>query len=179
MNISSLQTDYLKFYRSSGFGKNSGKSHAVKTKCKFCGVTNHSAEIFFKRIRTEKEKAHAVYASYYRQTEHTPWECFRCGSEVYIIVKCPKPQKENEKQRKQVHFNEKGNCTCDNGEDNSDQKIYTSMTRLSCNDECPSEIFGDISQFTHLISDYGATCHMTPELSDFIPGSLEHTDKHI
>ena len=25
----------------------------------------------------------------------------------------------------------------------------------------------------------GATCHMTPEVSDFIPCSLEYTDKHI
>ena len=27
--------------------------------------------------------------------------------------------------------------------------------------------------------DSGATCHMTPAVSDFIPGSLEDTDKHI
>ena len=25
----------------------------------------------------------------------------------------------------------------------------------------------------------GATCHMTPEVSDFIPGTLENTDKYI
>ena len=27
--------------------------------------------------------------------------------------------------------------------------------------------------------DAGATCHMTPEVTDFIPGSLEDTDKFI
>ena len=32
---------------------------------------------------------------------------------------------------------------------------------------------------TNWSSDSGATCHMTPEVSDFIPGSLEDTDEHI
>ena len=27
--------------------------------------------------------------------------------------------------------------------------------------------------------DYGVTCHITPQVSDFIQGSLEDTDKHI
>ena len=34
-------------------------------------------------------------------------------------------------------------------------------------------------QLTTWILDSGATCHMTPEVSYFIPGSLEYTDKHI
>ena len=53
------------------------------------------------------------------------------------------------------------------------------MTRMFGNDECPSRNFGDILQFTNWIFDYGATCHMTPEVSGFIPGSLEDTDKHV
>ena len=53
------------------------------------------------------------------------------------------------------------------------------MARMSNNDKCPSGNFGDSSQFTNWILDSGATCHMTPEVSDFIPGPLEDTDKHI
>ena len=50
---------------------------------------------------------------------------------------------------------------------------------LSGNDKCTSDIFGDSSQLTNLILDYRATFHMTPAVSDFIPGSLEDTYKHI
>ena len=53
------------------------------------------------------------------------------------------------------------------------------MVRMSGNDEYLSGNFGDISQLTNWILDSGATCHMTPQVSDFIPGSLEDTDKHI
>ena len=53
------------------------------------------------------------------------------------------------------------------------------MARMSINDECSSENYGDSSQLTNWILDSGATCHMTPEFSDFIPGSLEDTDKYI
>ena len=62
---------------------------------------------------------------------------------------------------------------------NSDQNIHESMASMSGNDECPGGNFGESSQFTNWILDSGATCHMTPEVSDFIPGSLEYTDKHI
>ena len=55
-----------------------------------------------------------------------------------MIKKCPKPPKYNEEQRKQVRFNKKGNRSCNKGENNSDQKIYASMTRMSGNDKCPS-----------------------------------------
>ena len=54
LNISSLQTDYLSLESSSGSSGNSERAHSVKTKCKFCGVNNHSAEKCFKRIRKEK-----------------------------------------------------------------------------------------------------------------------------
>ena len=44
-----------------------------------------------------------------------------------MIVKFPKPPKDNEKRRKQVRFNEKVNRASDNGKNNSDQKIYVYM----------------------------------------------------
>ena len=51
------------------------------------------------------------------------------------------------------------------------------MACMSSNDECLSGNFGDSSQLTNWILDSVATCHMTAEASDFIPGSLEDTDK--
>ena len=50
---------------------------------------------------------------------------------------------------------------------------------MSDNDECSSRDFGDSSQLTNWILDSGATCYMTPNVSNFIPGLLEDTDKHI
>ena len=47
------------------------------------------------------------------------------------------------------------------------------------NDECPSGNFGDISQLTNWFLDSVAMCHMTPEVSDFITGSLKDKDKNI
>ena len=96
------------------------------------GPNNHSAD-FFKRIRQEKENARAVDVSSNRNSERPPRKCSRCGSENHMIAKCLKPPKYNEKQRKQVHFNEKGNSACDNGKDNDDHKIYASMTNLITN----------------------------------------------
>ena len=112
----------------------------------------------------EKEKAHAVDVSYNRNSERPPWKCFRCGSEDRMIAKCPNPQKDNEKRRKQVRFNEKGNCAYGNGEDNDDHKIYESMERMSSDGERKSVKYGDSPQLTNWILDSGATCHMTPEV---------------
>ena len=53
------------------------------------------------------------------------------------------------------------------------------MACMSGNDECPSRNLGDSSQLTNWILHSGATCRMTPEVSYFIPVSLEYTDKHI
>ena len=53
------------------------------------------------------------------------------------------------------------------------------MARISSNDERSSENYCDSSQLTSWILDSGATCHTTPEVSDFIPESLEDTDKYI
>ena len=63
--------------------------------------------------------------------------------------------------------------------DNNDHNIYAYIVRTSSDDERKSVKYGDSSQLTNLILDSGATCHMTPEVSDFIPGSLEDTDKYI
>ena len=96
-----------------------------------------------------------------------------------MIAKCPKPSKDNEKRQKQVRFNENFNCACDNGKNNNDHKIYASMAQMYRNDERKSVKYGDSSQLTNFILDSGAMCHMTPEVSDFIPGSLEDPDKYI
>ena len=96
-----------------------------------------------------------------------------------MIAKCPKPAKDNEKWRRQVRFNDKGNRACNNGKNNDDHKIYASMARMSSNNERKSEEYGDSSLLTNWTLDSGATCHMTPEVSDFIPGSSEDTDKYI
>ena len=53
------------------------------------------------------------------------------------------------------------------------------MACMYDNDECPSMDFGDSSQLTNCILDSGATCHVMPQVSDFILGLLEDTDKHI
>ena len=55
----------------------------------------------------------------------TPQEWFKCGSEDHMIAKCPK----------QVCFIEKDNYVCDNGKNNSDCEIYSSMAQTSSNDE--------------------------------------------
>ena len=53
------------------------------------------------------------------------------------------------------------------------------MARMSCNNKCPGGNFGDSSQLTKYILDYGSIFHMKQEVLDFIPGSLGDTDKHI
>ena len=63
-----------------------------------------------------------------------------------MIAKCPKPPKDDEKRRKSVRFNEKGDRACDNGEDDNDHKIYASMARMYSNDERESKECGDSSQ---------------------------------
>ena len=50
---------------------------------------------------------------------------------------------------------------------------------MSSDDERKSGKYGDSSQLTNWILDSGATCHMTPEVTDLIPKSLEDTDKFI
>ena len=96
-----------------------------------------------------------------------------------MIAKFPKPPKDNEKQRRQVCFNEKGNPACENGKDNNDHKIYSSMAHISSDYKRKSVKYGNSSQLTNWILDSGATCHMAPEVWEFVPGSLEDTYKYI
>ena len=124
LKISSLQTDYINIYSSiSGSNRHSERAHYFQAQCTFCGGNNHSAEIFFKRIRKEKEKARAVDVSSNRNSERPPQKCFRCGSEDHMIAKFPKPPNDNEKRQKQVCFYEKVNCACENGKNDDDYKI--------------------------------------------------------
>ena len=53
------------------------------------------------------------------------------------------------------------------------------MAHISDNDKFPGRNFCYSSLLTNWILDSGATFHMTPEVSGFITGSLEDTDKHI
>ena len=59
-----------------------------------------------------------------------------------------------------------------NGKDDNDHKIYAYMARMSSDDERKSVKYGDSLQLTNWILDSGATCHTTPEVTDFIPCSL-------
>ena len=70
----------------------------------------------------------------------------RYGYLDHQISKCPNPPGENEKQKNQVGVNETYFCSCDNVENNNNQKIYASMARMSVNDECPSGNLGDSLQ---------------------------------
>ena len=64
MNISSLQTEYLNLDSSqSGYIKNNEKENSAKAKCTYCGLSNHSVEKCFKKIRKEKEKARSAGTS--------------------------------------------------------------------------------------------------------------------
>ena len=92
------------------------------------------------------------------------------------------PPKDGEKKNgKKVSFKdkEKGNSAKDNSDDDDDLKVYASMARMSNDDVRENKDYGDSSQLTNWILDSGETCHMTPEVTDFIPGSLEDTDKFI
>ena len=53
------------------------------------------------------------------------------------------------------------------------------MARMSSNNECSSVKYADSLQLTNWLLDPGATCNMTLEVSDFIPETLEDTDKYI
>ena len=96
-----------------------------------------------------------------------------------MIAKFPNPPKDSEKRRKSDKSKEKGNRAKDNSDDDDDLKVYASMARMSNDDVHENNDYGDSSQLTNWILDSGDTCHMTPEVKDFIPGSLEDTDKFI
>ena len=50
---------------------------------------------------------------------------------------------------------------------------------MSSDDKRKSKDYGNSLKLTNWILDSRATCHMMPEVTDFIPGSLEDTDKFI
>ena len=49
------------------------------------------------------------------------------------------------------------------------------MACMSSDAEKPQIYFGDRLQLTNWILESSATCHMTPEISYYIPGSLVET----
>ena len=53
------------------------------------------------------------------------------------------------------------------------------MAQMSGNDESSSGYFGNSSKLTNWVLYSVATCHITPQVSYFITGSLEDTDKYI
>ena len=96
----------------------------------------------------------------------------------HLIAKCLKPPKDGENKNGKKD-KEKGNSAKDNSDDEDDLKVYASMARMWNDDVSKSKDYGDSSQLTNWILDSGATCHMTPEVKDLIPGTLEDTDKYI
>ena len=90
-------------------------------------------------------------------------------------------KRRRKEKRKKVSFKdkEKGNSAKDNSDNEDDLKVYASMARMSNDDVSKSKDYGNSSQLTNWILDSGATCHMTPEVTDFFPGTLEDTDKFI
>ena len=64
-------------------------------------------------------------------------------------------------------------------EQNESWKIYAFMALMYSNLEIPRRYSGNSLQLTNWILDSGATCHMTPEISYFVPVSLVETNKFI
>ena len=86
-----------------------------------------------------------------------------------MIAKCPKPPKDSQKRRKSEKSKEKGNRAYDNSDDDNDLKVYTSISQMTSDDKRKNKDYGNSLQLTNWILDSGATCHMTPEVTDFIP----------
>ena len=180
LNISSSQTDYLNLDNSlSGSSRHSEKANSAKAKCTYCGLNNHSVEKCFKKIRKEKAKARSAGTSLNKNSDLPARKCLRCGSEDHMIAKFPKPPKDSEKRGKSEKSKEKGNRTCNNSDDDDELKVYAYMEQMSNDDKRENKDYGDSSQLINWILDSGATCYMTPKVTDFIPGSLEDTDKLI
>ena len=85
-----------------------------------------------------------------------------------------------EKPKTCVYRSKKIYKTSENSTDQSEsQKIYASMACMFSNVKTPRRNYGDNLQLTNWILDSIATCHMTSEISYFIPGSLVETDMYI
>ena len=98
------------------------------------------------------------------------WKFFRCGSEDHLIAKFPKPPKDSDKRRKSDKSKEKGNSAKDNSDDDDELKVYASMAQMSNDNVSENKDYGNSSQLTNRILDSRATCHITQEVTDFIPG---------
>ena len=113
--------------------------------------------------------------------------CFRCGSKDNWIADFlklgnteNKVQWNIEKPKTRAYRLKKIDIMLDNSKEQSGaQKIYVSMVRISSNAESLTRDFGDILQMIYYIIKSGATCHITPEISDFIPMSVVVMDKYI
>ena len=133
-----------------------------------------------KRAESKKRKLVLLVLHLKKKSDRPARKCFRCRSEDNLIAKCPKPPKDSENRRKSEKSKEKRNCAWDNSDDDNDLKVYAYMAQMSSDDKREkNKDYGDSSQLTNWILDSGATFHMTPEVTDFIPGLLEDTDKFI
>ena len=66
-----------------------------------------------------------------------------------MIAKCTKPPKDSEKICKSEKYKERGNCACENSDDDDELKVYASMARMSNDDERENKDYGDSSQLTN------------------------------
>ena len=60
-----------------------------------------------------------------------------------MIAKCPNSPKDSEKRRKSERSNEKGNCACNNSDDENDLKVYASMALMSSDDKGENKDYGN------------------------------------
>ena len=112
--------------------------------------------------------------------------CFRCGSEDQFIENCPKLVTPNKKfywtmedPKTHAYKQTKIDKTSDNSIDESElQKIYVCMACIYTNKEIPGRDLGDRQQLDNCILESVATCHMTQEVSESIPGLLVERDKY-
>ena len=113
--------------------------------------------------------------------------CFRCGLEDYFIANYPEPDtldkkvhQNTEKPKTHVYKSIKIDKTSENSIYKIEsQKIHLYVAPMSSNAERTRRYFGDSSQLTNWIVDSGETCHITPDISNNIPGSLVETDKYV
>ena len=147
LNISSLQTEYLNIDNSnSGSSKHNEKANSAKTKCTYCGLSNHFVGKCFKKIRKEQEKAGSTGTSSNKNSDRPDRKCFRGGSEDHLIAKFPRSPKDSEKRRKSDKSKEKVNRANDNSDDEDDLKVYASMAQMSNDDKSENKDYGDSAQ---------------------------------
>ena len=172
--------------------RNNEGANFFQSRCIHCRGS-HPTEKCFKQQRKDKGHNKPPFNSCKynnKRTRHNsrkPNMCLRCGSEYHFIANFlkldtldRKIQWNTEKPKKCAYSLTKIYKMSENSKYQSEaQKIYASMARMSSNVEIPRRYFGDSLQLNNCILDSGATCHMTPDISDFIPGSLVEKDKYI